>query len=436
MKRVLVLPIFFTILFVLITNAYSYVKLVVVRPGATLGQIAGAHNTTVASIMSLNGLHNYVIYPGEKLKVPSAGGSYRPYHPAPSFGHYTVQFGDTLSLIAQKYGTSIAELRKLNHLYSNVIRQGAVLTVPLQNNGNGAGASQAVAYITVRPGATLGQIAGAHNTTVASIMSLNGLHNYVIYPGEKLKVPSAGGSYRPYHPAPSFGHYTVQFGDTLSLIAQKYGTSIAELRKLNHLYSNVIRQGAVLTVPESYNTYKTYKTAQNNINAAEKNYNYYGNNNYNTPKETTFTILNKNNCKVENNTHRSIASGNLGKFSIGKKIVNVAYRYKGVPYVWGGTNDNGMDCSGLIQHVFLKLGIHLPRTAAEQARLGTYVPKDELKPGDLLFFRTYASYISHVGIYIGHGKFIQENYDAGKVTINSLNDEYFERTYAFAKSVR
>ncbi len=419
MKRVLVLPIFFTILFILISNAYSYVNVVTVRPGATLGQIANAHNTTVASIMSLNGLHNYVIYPGERLKVPSSSGagSYRPYHPAPSFGRYTVQFGDTLSLIAQKYGTSIAELRRLNHLYSNVIRQGAVLTVPLENS-----AVSAVSYITVRPGATLGQIANAHNTTVASIMSLNGLHNYVIYPGERLKVPSSSGagSYRPYHPAPSFGRYTVQFGDTLSLIAQKYGTSIAELRRLNHLYSNVIRQGAVLTVPESY---KTYKTAQNN--AGGKKYDYYAGNNYNA---ATFKVLNPDNCKVKNKA--------AGKFGLGKKIVDVAYRYKGVPYVWGGTTDTGMDCSGLVQHVFLKLGIHLPRTAAEQARLGTYVPKDELKPGDLLFFRTYASYISHVGIYIGHGKFIQENYDAGKVTINSLNDEYFERTYAFAKAVK
>ncbi len=423
MKRVLVLPVFFTILFILISNVYSYVNVITVRPGATLGQIADAHNTTVASIMSLNKLNNYVIYPGERLKVPSGSGanSYRPYHPVPSFGRYTVQFGDTLSLIAQKYGTSIAELRKLNHLYSNVIRQGAVLTVPL--------VVAAVSYITVRPGATLGQIADAHNTTVASIMSLNKLNNYVIYPGERLKVPSGSGanSYRPYHPVPSFGRYTVQFGDTLSLIAQKYGTSIAELRKLNHLYSNVIRQGAVLTVPESY---KTYKTAQNNINynasnGGGKKYNYYGNDNY---SKATFKVLNPNNCKVKNK-----GSNN---FRLGKKIVNVAYKYKGVPYVWGGTSDNGMDCSGLVQHVFSKLGIHLPRTAAEQARLGTYVPKDELEPGDLLFFRTYASYISHVGIYIGHGKFIQENSDAGKTTINSLDNEYFERTYAFAKSVR
>jgi cell wall-associated NlpC family hydrolase len=312
-----------------------------------------------------------------------------------------------------------------------------VLTVPLGNGANNATA--VAAYITVQPGATLGQIADSHNTTVASIMSLNGLHNYVIYPGERLRVPGAG-SYNSYQPsAPRYGHYTVQFGDTLSTIAQKYGTSISELRTLNRLYSNVIRQGAVLTVPENY---KTYITASNNAN---KRYNYYGSN---KPKVyvPNFKIVTANNnnignkCKTGGNGYSGSGSAEKpagkGNYSLGEKIVDVAYRYKGVPYVWGGTNDTGMDCSGLVQHVFLKLGIHLPRTAQEQSRLGTYVPKNKLQPGDLLFFRTYAPYISHVGIYVGNGKFIQENYGAGKATVNSLNSEYFERTYAFAKSIR
>ena len=292
-----------------------------------------------------------------------------------------------------------------------------------------------VNIVTVRPGSTLGQIADAHNTTVASIMSLNGLHNYVIYPGERLRVPSGGSSYHPaYHPA--YGHYTVQFGDTLSLIAQKYGTSVAELRTLNHLYSNVIRQGAVLIVPESYKRYRTAQRNSGNSANNDKKYAYYANHN----NVATFQVLGGSGgaecVKVKPNGGK-IGKGNRNdKYNLGEKIVDVAYRYRGVPYVWGGTNDSGMDCSGLVQHVFLKLGIHLPRTAAEQARLGTYVPKDKLKPGDLLFFRTYASYISHVGIYIGHGKFIQENSDAGKVTIDSLSNGYFERTYAFAKDIK
>ena len=290
--------------------------------------------------------------------------------------------------------------------------------------------------VTVRPGATLGQIASSHDTTVAVVMSLNGLSNYTIYPGEKLKVPSSG-SYRPsYHTvpaAPAFTHYTVRFGDTLSIIAQKYGTSVAELRRINHLYSNVIRQGAVLTVPSGNagrNKNYAYYGSNGDDGGAKKyayNKNYYGG------SGATFSVISGNRNKTGDNGEKH----KIHKMpSVGKKIVDAAYKYLGVPYVWGGTSTSGMDCSGFTQKVFARLDIQIPRTAAEQARFGTYVPKDELRPGDLLFFRTYASYISHVGIYIGDGRFIQENYGAGKVTINRLSDEYFERTYAFAKAVR
>ncbi len=276
-----------------------------------------------------------------------------------------------------------------------------------------------ITTVTVQPGETLGQIADSHNTTVASIMSFNGLHNYIIYPGEKLKVVSGGYNHSAYRPAVTYGHYKVQFGDTLSLIAQKYGTSIAELRKLNGLYSNVIRQGAVLVVPESY------RTAQINNNNNDNKYNYY--------RVATFQVLTGN---KNVNSHRHNAAKRSNNVSIGRKIVDTAFRYKGVPYAWGGTTRTGMDCSGFVQRVFAKDNIHLPRTAREQSRLGKYIPKSRLKPGDLLFFRTYAPYISHVGIYIGHGKFIQENSGAGTVTITSLSNEYFERTYAFAKSIK
>jgi cell wall-associated NlpC family hydrolase len=275
-------------------------------------------------------------------------------------------------------------------------------------------ASANIIYVTVKPGYTISQIASKYNTSVSSIMSANGLSNYNIYAGQKLKVVS-GGAYVPQQPAVTYGHYVVKFGDTLSLIAQKYNTSISKLKNLNHLYSNVIRQGAILTVPESY------KVAANKIN-------HYNSND----KTATFEVLHK---KVYNNSNNSPNSyKNNG--SLGKKIVKVAFRYRGVPYVWGGTTRSGMDCSGFVQHVFKKLDISIPRTAQEQSRLGKYVPKNKLKPGMLLFFRTYAPYISHVGIYIGHGKFIQANSGAGKITVSSLSNEYFERTYAFAKSIK
>ncbi len=273
-------------------------------------------------------------------------------------------------------------------------------------------------HVIVSSGQTLSQIADTHSTTVASIMSLNGLHNYTIFPGERLKVVPGGHNHSVYRPAAAYGHYVVRLGDTLSLIAQKYGTSIAELRNLNHLYSDVIRQGAVLTVPESY------RAVQNN-NSGNNKYGYYD--------TRTFPVLAGSNNNARASKYNAAERRNA---AIGKKIVNTAFRYKGVPYVWGGTTRSGMDCSGFVQRVFAKDDIHLPRTAREQSRLGEYISKSSLKPGDLLFFRTYAPYISHVGIYIGKGRFIQENSGMGMVTVNNLSNEYFERTYAFAKSIR
>jgi cell wall-associated NlpC family hydrolase len=93
---------------------------------------------------------------------------------------------------------------------------------------------------------------------------------------------------------------------------------------------------------------------------------------------------------------------------IGTGPVEIARQYLGVPYVFGGSNPaTGLDCSGLVQLVFRQVGIALPRTAQLQYAATTRVPRDQLQPGDLVFFaRTYASphdWITHVGIYIGGG---------------------------------
>ena len=93
---------------------------------------------------------------------------------------------------------------------------------------------------------------------------------------------------------------------------------------------------------------------------------------------------------------------------IGTAPVEIARHYLGVPYVFGGSNPaTGLDCSGLVQLVFRQVGITLPRTAQLQYAATTRIPRDELEPGDLVFFaRTYADphdWITHVGIYIGGG---------------------------------
>lgn len=109
----------------------------------------------------------------------------------------------------------------------------------------------------------------------------------------------------------------------------------------------------------------------------------------------------------------------------------------GTPYRSGGTSSNGFDCSGFTSYVFDKLGVDLPRTSGSQAKTGTKVTKADLLPGDLVFFDTAGgnnSAVSHVGIYIGDGKFAHTSLSRG-VVIDKLNSSYYENRYVTARRV-
>jgi cell wall-associated NlpC family hydrolase len=114
-------------------------------------------------------------------------------------------------------------------------------------------------------------------------------------------------------------------------------------------------------------------------------------------------------------------------------LINNALSLRGIPYVWGGTTRKGFDCSGFTQYVFAGSKISLPRTAAEQYNIGTPVNRQQLQPGDLVFFSTYKSGASHVGIYIGGGNFIHAS--SSGVRITSLSDSYYQTRYLGARRV-
>ncbi|MDL2281218.1 NlpC/P60 family protein [Selenomonadales bacterium OttesenSCG-928-I06] len=114
-----------------------------------------------------------------------------------------------------------------------------------------------------------------------------------------------------------------------------------------------------------------------------------------------------------------------------RRVIQTSMNYIGVPYVFGGTSPSGFDCSGFTRFVFARVGIDLPRMADSQYEYGYKVPRDSLRPGDLVFFTTYTYGVSHSGIYIGEGRFISATSSRG-IKIDSLSDGYWGPRYVGA----
>jgi cell wall-associated NlpC family hydrolase len=111
--------------------------------------------------------------------------------------------------------------------------------------------------------------------------------------------------------------------------------------------------------------------------------------------------------------------------------VGVAMQYLGVPYVWGGASPSGFDCSGFVMYVFAQVGVSLPHHAASQFNYGVPVSRDELQPGDLVFFDG----LGHVGIYIGGGQFVHAPHTGDVVKISSIYDSWYSATWVGAKRI-
>ncbi|WP_295149832.1 C40 family peptidase [uncultured Peptoniphilus sp.] len=152
----------------------------------------------------------------------------------------------------------------------------------------------------------------------------------------------------------------------------------------------------------------------------------------NDEKEIQEAIKNKNVIKVNFETKKAPGPN----ASIAAKVISSAEDKLGSTYVYGDTGKAGFDCSGLVYSIYNdELGISIPRSSRTQSTFGQQVSKSDLQEGDLVFFNTTGNGVSHVGIYVGDGKFIHASSGQGKVMTSSLSEEYYQDRYVNATRV-
>jgi cell wall-associated NlpC family hydrolase len=122
---------------------------------------------------------------------------------------------------------------------------------------------------------------------------------------------------------------------------------------------------------------------------------------------------------------------------LAQEIILNAISQTGVRYKYGGINpETGFDCSGFVRYVFQQgANLSLPRGARAISQVGQDVPKDQLQPGDLVFFNTLKSVYSHVGIYIGNNRFIHSPSAGGTINVTDMNDAYWSKRYSGARHI-
>lgn len=320
----------------------------------------------------------------------SFGETYKVYH--------TVKKGENLSIIANKYGKTIEDIKKLNNLNSDKIYPGQKLIVLIKENKLEKtdflldDTKYEKLYYTVKKGDTLFEISRRFNISINQLKKLNNLKSSKLMIGQKLivgikkkeeiqnvKIEINPDEIKPITEVTKKTYYKVGEGDTLNSICEKFGIEPEKLLKANLIKEDELKVGQILVIP---------------------------------PKEIIDESLRK-----ETSIEQHI--------SIRTKIIEEALKYLGVRYVYGGESKNGVDCSGLVRSVYKAIGLLLPQNSSEQYKNGIEIRESDAMPGDLVFFKR-GSHIGHVGIYLGNDLFVHASYTLKRVVISSLSEKYFK----------
>lgn len=232
--------------------------------------------------------------------------------------------------------------------------------------------------------------------------------------------------------------YTVAPGDTLSAISDRFHVIVGQIVRLNHLRdANVLDLGQVLHISslQKKGSRTTAMRRHRQVVALGKHRKAHR---AAQPASSPDQVAELRGLWVA--THTGMAPPSFAaSFAAAQRVIalevhvtRTALRYVGVPYVWGGESFGGVDCSGFVQAVFRRNGIELPRTADAQFEVGRRIVQAGLQPGDLVFFQTYSEGASHVGIYLGAGRFVHASASDG-VRVDSLSEDYYSSRYLGAR---
>lgn len=241
--------------------------------------------------------------------------------------------------------------------------------------------------------------------------------------------------------------YTIKKGDSLSKISKKFKVSIQEIREFNNLKkSKKLKPGQNLIVkktgPKTYTVKKgdnIYRIAKKfNMDADElKDINLFESDDLKAGQKLLLEPERETETAQANNLAEEIKeiseSEELSNISMKDRLILFAKKFLNIPYRFGGSSLLGIDCSAYVQKVYSLIGIDLPRSARLQFNEGESVDRDALSIGDLVFFRTYASFPSHVGIYLGNDLFIHSSSKDKKVSIDSLKTPYYFKRFIGGK---